>query len=34
MGEDLSVFLGQSKGVDEMSRAELKHYMAIYAKAA
>lgn len=32
VGEDLSVFLGQSKGVDEMSRAELKHYMAIYAK--
>ncbi|NLC53042.1 MAG: YjgP/YjgQ family permease [Firmicutes bacterium] len=32
VGEDLSIFLGQSKGVDEMSRAELKQHMAIYAK--
>ena len=32
VGEDLSIFLGQSKGVDEMSRAELKRYMTIYAK--
>ena len=32
VGEDLSFFLGQSKGVDEMSRAELKKNMFIYAK--
>ncbi|HHW12530.1 MAG TPA: YjgP/YjgQ family permease [Firmicutes bacterium] len=32
VGEDLSIFLGQGKGVDEMSRAELKQYMELYAK--
>lgn len=32
VGEDLSFFLGQSKGVDEMSRAELKQNMVLFAK--
>jgi len=32
VGEDLSLFLGRSKGVDEMSRAELKQNMALFAK--
>lgn len=32
VGEDLSLFLGQSKGVDEMSRAELKANMELFGK--
>ena len=32
VGEDLSIFLGQSKGVEEMSRAELRANMTLFEK--